>query len=58
MRTIPAEEFGARCLELLDEIRLTREVLVITKGSMPYVKVTPVDEVGTPGGSVEDSETE
>lgn len=53
MRTIPAEEFEAGCLELLDEIRVTREVLVITKGGGPYVKVTPVEGAGSLRDTVE-----
>ncbi len=53
MRTIPAEEFEVECLELLDEIRVTREVLVITKSGKPYIKATPVEEAGSLRDTVE-----
>jgi prevent-host-death family protein len=42
--TIPAGEFKAKCLKLLDEVAETRTPLVITKRGKPVAKVVPVQE--------------
>ena len=42
-RTIPAGEFKARCLRLLDEVAETGEVLVVTKRGRAVAQVAPVD---------------
>ena len=39
---IPAGEFKARCLALLDEVNETGEELVITKRGRPVARVVPV----------------
>ncbi len=41
---IPAADFKARCLRLLDEVARTRRSVVITKRGKPVAKLTPVDE--------------
>jgi prevent-host-death family protein len=47
MKSIPAAEFKARCLSLLD--RVTPEGIVITKRGKPVAKLVPV---GTGPGEV------
>ena len=39
MRTIPASEFKARCLALMDEVAATGEPLVITKHGRPVAEL-------------------
>jgi prevent-host-death family protein len=41
---IPAGEFKARCLKLMDEVRTTRRVIVITKRGKPVARLVPMDE--------------
>jgi prevent-host-death family protein len=58
--TIPAGEFKAKCLKLLDEVAEKRETLVITKHGKPVAQVVPMEEppaerkgiVGSMQGSV------
>lgn len=40
--TMPASEFKARCLRLLDEIAEQGNTLVITKRGRPVAKLTPL----------------
>ena len=42
-RTIPAGEFKAKCLKLMDEVAATGDTLVITKRGRPVAKVAPVE---------------
>ena len=42
-RAIGAAEFKARCLELTDRVRETREEYVITKHGDPVAKLVPYD---------------
>ena len=51
-RSIPATQFKARCLALLDEVAQRRETLVITKRGKPVARVLPVDEPQSLLGSV------
>ena len=44
MRKIAAGEFKARCLALMEDVRSTREPLVITKRGKPVAKLVPADE--------------
>jgi prevent-host-death family protein len=44
-RRIPAAEFKARCLGLLDEVARTGVSLVITRSGLPVAKVVPADEL-------------
>jgi len=40
-KTIPAGEFKAKCLRLMDEVEKTGEELVITKRGKPVAKLVP-----------------
>lgn len=44
MKRIPAGEFKARCLTLMDDVRNTREPVVITKRGKPVAKLVPADD--------------
>jgi prevent-host-death family protein len=44
MRTMPAGQFKARCLRVMEEVRSTREPVVITKKGRPVAKLVPTDE--------------
>ena len=41
-RTIPAGEFKAKCLALLDEVAASGEELVVTKRGKPVARVAPL----------------
>jgi prevent-host-death family protein len=43
MRTVPAGQFKARCLRLMDEVRSTREPVLITKKGRPVAKLVPAE---------------
>jgi prevent-host-death family protein len=43
MARIPATEFKARCLELMDRVSEKRETYVITKRGKPVAKLVPVE---------------
>ena len=43
MRTIPAGKFKATCLRLMDEVRTTREPVLITKKGRPVAKLVPAE---------------
>ncbi|HSB60317.1 MAG TPA: type II toxin-antitoxin system Phd/YefM family antitoxin [Vicinamibacteria bacterium] len=43
MRHIPATEFKAKCLELMDRVAERRETYVITKRGKPVAKLVPAD---------------
>ena len=45
-REIPAGEFKARCLKLMDEVNETGEELVVTKRGKPVVKLVPMQPKG------------
>ena len=42
MRRIAAAEFKARCLRLMEDVRSTRQPIVITKRGKPIAKLVPV----------------
>jgi prevent-host-death family protein len=42
MRSIPATEFKAKCLELMDRVADRQETFIITKRGTPVAKLTPV----------------
>lgn len=48
MRTMPAGEFKAKCLALMDEVKATGESIVITKRAKPVVWLTPPREEPEP----------
>jgi prevent-host-death family protein len=43
MKTMPAAQFKARCLKVMDEVQNTREPVVITKKGKPVAKLVPPD---------------
>jgi prevent-host-death family protein len=43
MKTMPAGEFKARCLRVMDAVQSTREAVVITKKGKPVAKLVPAD---------------
>ena len=45
MKTMPAGQFKARCLRVMEEVRSTREPVVITKKGRPVAKLVPTDDV-------------
>lgn len=42
-KKIPAGEFKARCLAIMDEVQAKRETIVITKHGKPVAKLSPVE---------------
>lgn len=44
MKTIGAGEFKARCLMLMEDVRSTREPLIITKRGRPIAKLVPAND--------------
>jgi prevent-host-death family protein len=47
-RVVPAGEFKAHCLRLLDEVQETGEELIITKRGRPVARVLPAHEPEAP----------
>lgn len=47
-RAVPATEFKAHCLELLDRVRQTREEITVTKHGRPVAKLVPLSETRQP----------
>lgn len=44
---IPAGQFKARCLQLMEQVRTTRRPIVITKRGKPVARLLPMDEAPT-----------
>jgi prevent-host-death family protein len=44
MKKIAAGEFKARCLALMEDVRSTRQPLIITKRGKPVAKLVPIEE--------------
>lgn len=44
-KTIPAGKFKATCLKLMDQVKRTREALIVTKNGVPVIKIIPADKV-------------
>ena len=44
MQQIPAGEFKAKCLKIMDEINKCHKEIIITKFNKPVVKIVPVDQ--------------
>jgi prevent-host-death family protein len=42
--SMPAGEFKARCLKLMDQVQITGRPIVITKRGRPVAKLVPVEE--------------
>jgi prevent-host-death family protein len=43
MKTMAAGQFKARCLKVMDEVRSTREPVIITKRGRAVAKLVPAD---------------
>ena len=43
MKIMPAGRFKARCLKVMDDVRTTREAVVITKNGRPVAKLVPAE---------------
>ena len=50
--TIPAGQFKARCLALLDEVAETGRQIVVTKHGRPVARVVPLEPAPSLAGSV------
>lgn len=48
VKSVPAGEFKAKCLALLDEVAHTGETIIVTKRGKPVAKVGPVGDHGPP----------
>ncbi|MEX2153854.1 MAG: type II toxin-antitoxin system Phd/YefM family antitoxin [Gemmatimonadaceae bacterium] len=46
--TIPAAEFKAKCLKVMETVRATGEEVVITKHGKPVARLVPVTYVSRP----------
>ncbi len=46
MKRLPAGEFKARCLAVMEDVRKTREAVLITKRGKPVAKLVPADDGG------------
>jgi prevent-host-death family protein len=46
MKSMPAGEFKSRCLKVMDQVRATRQPVVITKRGRPVAKLVPLDTRG------------
>jgi prevent-host-death family protein len=57
--TIPAGEFKAKCLKLLDKVAQDRQTLVITKHGKPVAQIVPMPSpaTGDPFGALRGSGT-
>jgi len=47
MKTMPAGEFKARCLRVMEEVKKYRTPVVITKKGRPVAKLVPLDTPAT-----------
>jgi prevent-host-death family protein len=47
MRTMPAGEFKARCLRVMEDVKKYRTPVVITKKGRPVAKLVPADAPAT-----------
>jgi prevent-host-death family protein len=45
MKQVAAAKFKAQCLTLMEDVRKTRQTIVITKRGKPIAKLAPLDDV-------------
>ncbi len=43
---MPAGEFKAHCLEVMDQVKLKKTEVIVTKHGKPVAKLVPVDSTG------------
>jgi len=55
INTVPAGEFKAKCLKLLDQVAEKHESLIVTKRGKPLAKVVPIRENKTIFGAMKGS---
>ena len=48
MAKVPATEFKAKCLELMDRVSERHETFIITKRGRPVAKLVPVERAAMP----------
>ena len=48
MSEIPAGQFKAKCLKVMDRVARTGEPVVVTKHGKPVVRVVPVEDAAVP----------
>ena len=44
LRKIPAGQFKACCLKIMDDVNLTKKGFIITKRNKPIAKIVPIKE--------------
>jgi prevent-host-death family protein len=44
IKTVPAGQFKANCLAIMDEVAAKRQAVVITKRGKPVAKLVPVED--------------
>jgi prevent-host-death family protein len=52
MREVPAGEFKAKCLALLDQVAVTRQEIVVTKRGRAVARLVPIEKAPSLQGSV------
>jgi prevent-host-death family protein len=52
VRDVPAGEFKAKCLALLDQVAATRQEIVVTKRGRAVARVVPIEKAPSLRGSV------
>lgn len=55
MYTIPAGEFKAKCLKIMDLIARNHEAYIITKRGIPIAKIIPIESYQDPFGFLKDT---
>ena len=51
-KSIPAGEFKAKCLRILDEVHLSKEPIVVTKRGKPVARIVSVQQKKSPFGAM------
>jgi prevent-host-death family protein len=51
-REVPAGEFKAKCLALLDQVAVTRQEIVVTKRGRAVARLVPIEKAPSLRGSV------
>jgi prevent-host-death family protein len=45
MRTMPAGEFKAKCLAVMDEVQATGQTVIVTKRGKPVARLAPMEDL-------------
>lgn len=54
-RTVPAGEFKAKCLQILDEVNRSREPVTVTKRGKPVARIVSVSQKKSAFASMADT---